>query len=56
MICLCVCHMPVQKPTGCNAVLDSCSDEVNGINNSYNWQGALEDPTILRLYYNSMAM
>lgn len=56
MICSRVCHMPAQKPTGCNAVLDSCSDEVNGINNSSNWQGALEDPTILSLYCNSLAI
>lgn len=56
MICACVCHMPAQKPTGCNTVLDSCSDEVNGINSISNWQGTLEDPTILRLYCNSLAI
>lgn len=57
MICSHVCNMPAWKPTGCNAVLDSWPNEkLNGVNNSSNWQGALEDPPILRFYCNSLAI
>lgn len=53
MICSDACNRPAQKPYGCNAVLDSSPNDVNY---SSNWQDALEDPPILRLYCNSLAI